>query len=199
MNARRAVLIALFAAAMLAGGCAMQPKFDSTVTDAAASPGARVTSLYVYSFLDLRESDLGSEFMKQFERILGDELRRHGVKSRQVWYARLPSDQLRPLTDSGMQRLPVAKVVADHARQETEFGATHRLVIVPTEIKHQGHWVFIDMRADVIDRATGNIVWTTHANARHTAFSSVNDNAEERARQLAGGLVEAMRKAGLVK
>jgi len=202
MNASLLRTSLLAGAAMLAAACSMPTRFEAQTRVSASEAPVRVESVYVYSFLDVREAQLGREFMKQFERILAEQLRARGVNSKQLWYGGVPDDSLqaRPLASApSSQRLPIAKVVADNAGAESAFNPSHRLLVTPAELSRAGSWIKALVRFDVVERASGKSLWTLRADTMHLHFATLDDGAEQRARQLVNGLIAEMQKAGMIR
>lgn len=138
---RRALLIRAVALAsgFVLAGCATAPTFIDTT-----APGepTKVDKVYIYSFVDLRSTDLGSEFMVEIEKQLGEGFRALGVEPQQHWFRRDPiflEMAVTLATGYSSARIPVREVIARNAPSEQAFGAKYRLVVF---IPFQHHDIF---------------------------------------------------------
>jgi hypothetical protein len=198
------MLPAVLAAVVLAlAGCAHAPQFTGQ-TRTASMTGAHIDRMYVYSFVDYRDKELGPDFMKQLERQLGAALAHHGVKSEQLWFRRSPVEAtytLKSVPAGGLNsstQLPVAEVIAANLPKERALDPQYRLIMFPSNLR-TGGGITVDIRWTVRDAKTNNVVWATTSSAHHSVWSDANENAAERAKMEVDGFIAELVKTGMVR
>ena len=92
-----------------------------------------VSAVYVYSFLDLREGNLGKKFLAEVKRQLDEALAKDGIRVKQLWFndsplrAQFSLAEIGPHPSNTSTRVPVDEVIKDKLvsslslRQEPEF------------------------------------------------------------------------------
>jgi hypothetical protein len=208
---RRAVLALLPALGL--PGCAV----TQVRTPVREFQGQRpVSAAYVYSFMDLRERELGSKFLDQLRRQLGDALASHDVRSTQLSFSESPvrseyamgPDPARGFSwgllagrprESSSTRVPVREVVAANLAAESNFGASHRLIVFPAMLTQTGVGANFDVRWDLIDVVTGRLDWFSLTSTRHMNLIYKDENPESRAKALVDNVTAEMLKAGVLR
>ncbi len=197
--------LAMLSLVLILSGCASKPTF----TAHSFYTGERlVRSIYIYSFLDLREQEVGSKFLREFKRELAAQLDGVGVKNRQLWFNDSPAraefskvDAPMGTTFSGqdsttrtvIKDVPIGQVVQLNSEEERTFNATHRLIVFP-ENTTVGGVTGYQLRWDIIDARTGKLEWTTRSTTQNGNWWSNDEAPVERARVLVEGLISELRK-----
>jgi hypothetical protein len=192
-------------AVLVLSGCATAPKFTTSVADTQT----RVSSVYIYSFLDLREKELGPKNIAEIERQLADTLTSHGVRSKQLWFNRAPVREEIALNqqkqgnwflDLGTSvRVPVNEVIASNAEDEKAFGPQCRLVVFPTSTTETGTGVIVQLRWLLSEVSSGKVIWSATSNTNNMNMWKFDEYPEERAFMLVDGLVKELLRVGVFK
>ncbi len=204
MNRRACWTLLAVILAVGLSACASKPRFnESTPIYSGTQP---VTSLFIYSFLDVREQSLGKNFLRELERQLKDELSSHGVQSRQL--SSLDSPYMASFslgsTQTGYLRtgisVPVAEVIQDNASVESASGASHRLVMFPKLIHRYGDGPPIyEVNWDLIDVRTGRLNWSVTSSTMHGVWLHNDEKPVERAQLMVQGIIEQMKIGRVLK
>ena len=197
-------LPALLAVLMLSG-CATAPKFTTSVADTQA----RISSVYIYSFLDLREKELGPRNIAALERQLAETLTNHGVRNKQLWFTRAPVREEIALNekkkgnwflDLGTSvRVPVNEVIASNAEDEKAFGPQCRLVVFPVSTTQTSTGMSFQMRWILAEVESGKVLWSATSNTNNMNMWKADEYPEERAAMLVDGLVKELLRVGVFK
>jgi len=161
--------------------------------------------VYVYSFVDIREKEIGPNFMVELERAFGEALTQSGVTSEQLWFLKSPyaADYSLQQTPTGAQkgttRVPVREVIVANQKAESVFGPSHRMIIFPASITTGGSGPTYDFRWDIMDVKSGHLDWTATSSTIVTNFAKADENPVERAKLMVKGIVDEMRKAGVLR
>jgi hypothetical protein len=192
-------------AVLLLPACATAPKFTTSVADTQT----RVGSVYIYSFLDLREKELGPRNIAEIERQLADTLSTHGVRSKQLWFNRAPvrgeialNQEKRGnwFLDLGTSvRVPVNEVIASNAEDEKAFAPQCRLVVFPLDTTQTGTGVIFQMRWVLADIATQKVLWSATSTTNNMNMWKNDEYPEKRAFMLVDGLVKELQRVGVFK
>ncbi len=192
-------------AVMSLSACATAPQFTTSVADTEV----RVGSVYIYSFLDLREKELGPRNIAEIERQLGDTLASHGVRSKQLWFNRAPvrdeialNQQKRGnwFLDLGTSvRVPVNEVIASNAEDEAAFGPQSRLVVFPLDTVRTDTGVTFQMRWVLADAVTQKVIWSTTSTTSNMNMWKSDEYPEKRAFMLVDGLIKELQRVGVFK
>jgi len=197
----RGLAAALLAAALLTA-CAHAPRIQTTLRTADTA-SIRLDRVYVYSFLDVRDHELGQDFISQFDRQLREALQRDGVTSEVLWFKESPVAATYSLAPTGTRNsstthIPIAEVIAANRKAESMFHPTHLLIVFPAQIM-TGNGISLTVRWDLVDKRLGKVVWQAKSTGYHIVFSNRNEMAEERARLLVGAFDKELHQDGLVR
>ena len=164
-----------------------------------------VTAIYVYSFLDLRQGNLGKNFLAEVKRQLNDALAQDGIRTKQLWFNDSPLRGQFSLEETGTNpshtstRIPVEEVVKATQEDERSFGASHRLLVFPASVMTSSTATSFDIRWDLVDSQTNKITWTTTSFSYHTKWFLGDENPEERAQTFVQGLMAELRKSKVIQ
>lgn len=160
--------------------------------------------VYVYSFVDIREKEIGANFMVELERTFGDALTKHGVTIEQLWFMKSPyaSEYSLQQTSTGFQkgttRVPVVEVITANQKAESAFGPSHRMIIFPASFTAIDGGPAYDFRWDIYDVKSGNLDWTATSTTSVTNWAKADENPVERAQMMVKGIIDEMKKAGVL-
>jgi len=184
-------------------GCANTTFKTATIPYTETKP---VTSIYVYSFLDLRK-ELGPNFLAEIKRQLSDALEKEQIATKQLWFGDSPlrdqfslsatgSSPTRTTTNTSM-RVPVGEVINATREDEKLFGASHRLIVFPSYVLIS-NGINLEVRWDLVDTKTNQIMWSTTSSSRHSNWLYRDENAERRAKVFVQNLIAELRKAKII-
>ena len=200
LTSRRGILGVLSSLAL--PGCAV----TNVRTPSRAYQGAQpVRAAYIYSFMDLREGELGRRFLEQLRRQLGDALASHDVRNTQLSFNESPvRTEYAMASEPGggrhsTTRVPVREVVTANLAAESSFGASHRLIVFPAMITRTGAGANFDVRWDLFDAASGRLEWFSLTSTRHLNWLYQDESAESRAKALVDNVIGEMLKAGVLR
>jgi hypothetical protein len=195
--------------------CLWSPTWgQSTDATAAAASTARPLLkgyfVYVYSFMDVRESEFGPRILNQLDKQLLTELDADGVPAKILRFKQsavgrdyveeAPSSHPAPFEyhTQSSALVPVARTIAANAPDETAVGAGFRLIEFPLSFSTQGAWRYYAVRWDLIDVASGNQVWSKVYNGSQPASLGSGEDAQSRASAMLKAMIADFKKAGLL-
>lgn len=167
---------------------------------------APLRAVYVYSFLDLRENELGPKFLGEVQRQFAEALKAKGASSAQLSFNDSPlraeyllkEEPVRgSLTRQASTRVPVGEVIATNLRAEAAFGAPYRLIVFPASLTALNTGHRFDVRWDIYDARTNVRVWSATSETLHQNWISHDESPVERAKILVEGIILQMTKAGV--
>lgn len=189
---RRVAIIAMAATLV---GCATNE--FKTVASPTNGPSIRSSKVYAYSFLDLRDSELGSTMLSQIDSQLTQSLASASVSLKVLRFKDSDIGRSYATTNSGMS-VPVRQTIESNISEEKAYGAEYRLVIFPSKITLSGAWKFYDIRWDLIDVKTGNRVWSSSSQGKHLTMWKNDEDPEGRAKVIVDGVIAEFKKSGLI-
>jgi hypothetical protein len=161
--------------------------------------------VYIYSFVDIREKEIGTNFMAELERQFGEALTQHGVASEQLWFMKSPHASVFSLgqTPTGFQKgttkVPVVEVIVANQKVERAYEPSHRMIIFPASITTGGNGPTYDFRWDIMDVKSGHLDWTATSSTSVTNWAKADESPVERAQLMVKGIIDEMKKAGVLK
>ena len=185
----------MLVASCLLAACAIKP---SVQVSNASKSNRQLDKLYIYSFLDVRQSNLGDNYLTMFEMLLAEELSKRNVNSKQLWFNRSQTARHTAMIDtvtlanpyqrSSTTQVPVRRTIVENLADETSFGARYRMTLFPKSISNNAYAVHIDIE----DVATGKLVWYATMNGRNLNWVMADEVPEQRARLTVQSIVEAL-------
>lgn len=160
-----------------------------------------VSAVYVYSFLDLREGNLGKKFLAEVKRQLDEALAKNGIRVKQLWFNDSPLRAQFSLAETGPNpsntstRVPVDEVIKATQDDERLFKVSHRLVAFPTSVMNANTGASFHIRWDLVDAQTNRLVWSTTSFSYHAKWFLGDENPEERANTFVQGLIMELYKS----
>lgn len=189
--------IVLMAGLMALAGCAVASNSVVKSSRPDAGVSVREGSLYVYTFLDLREAYFGADMLTALNRQLVEKLAAGGVKTKVLTFMSTDAGRYFPNTGASAD-VPVEKVIAGNRAEETVADARYRLVVFPLTTRMIGAWFIYDLRWELIDGKTDHVVWTVKTHGRHLALWSRNEMPDDRAALIVDDFIAEMKKSGLL-
>ncbi|HIV71030.1 MAG TPA: hypothetical protein H9903_08880 [Candidatus Aquabacterium excrementipullorum] len=186
-------LLITAAAASLAG-CATNS--FRTMKPAAAGLSLKNTKVYAYSFLDLRDHEFGASMLGEIDRQLVEVLGQSGVTLKVLRFRESDIGRSFTMTSGGMY-VPVRQTVESNAGPEKAFGTTYRLTIFPQKITLTGAWKHYEIRWDLFDVRTGQMVWSSLSEGKHLTLWKNDEQPQERAKTIVDSAVAEMKQSGL--
>lgn len=185
----------IFGLAAAVVGCASNQ--FKTVAPAAEGLSLRNTKVYAYSFLDLRDAELGPSMLTAIDRQLTQALAKSGVTLAVLRFKDSEVGHTFSATNGGMA-VPVRQTIESSAKEEQALGADYRLIVFPSKMTLSGAWKFYDIRWELIDIKTGKRVWSSISQGKHLTMWKNDEDPESRAKTIVVGAVEEMKKGGLI-
>ncbi|AYV47153.1 hypothetical protein CFHF_01365 [Caulobacter flavus] len=176
-------------------GCATNTFAPTTTLGAVEALNG--TSIYVYSFLDIRDAEFGGRMLDELDRRIVADFGAFDVNASVM---RFRSSRAGMLYAGGSYSgsVPVDAVVAGNTRAERQIGARYRLIIFPSDFRVLSAAQGYQIRWSLEEVATGRTVWTTVSNGSRTVWMSQEEDAAGRAGTITEGLMANMKQAGLL-
>ncbi len=167
-----------------------------TDTKLGGAPSIVGSQVYIYSFIDLRETDFGDAMVNAVNRQLVERLAERSVVAQVVSYAETTAGKF-TARGGGSVMIPVAEIIASRLEEEAAMGADYRLIIVPSQITIYGATQQYDVRWELVNVTSGRVVWMTALRGNRTVWYSHNEDAEGRAATFVNGVIAEMDNSGL--
>jgi hypothetical protein len=151
--------------------------------------------LYIYSMLDLRANQFGGSMVADVNQRLRARLAERGVTTELVTYADT-LDGKAPAQFESVQ-VPLAQIVIAHEPQEQAFGATYRLIVMPTSMRIGGAGQSYDVNWVLMEISSSRVVWSTTLQGSRTIWWSQSEDANGRATAFVDGVIAQMESSGL--
>lgn len=157
----------------------------------------RGSKVYAYSFLDLRDAELGADMLSQIDAQLTQSLASANVAMKVLRFKDSEPGRSFATTSGGMS-VPVRQTIDSNLSEEKAQGTDYRLVVFPSKITLSGAWKFYDIRWDLIDVRTGRAVWSSASQGKHLTMWKNDEDPEARAKVIVDGVVAEFKKSGLI-
>ena len=174
--------------------CGCSTQFSATRSEA---PGLSLKGqpLYVYSFMDLRNIELGATMVAEVSKQLGEALTAAGVPAKVLSYKE---------TEVGRNFINVLATVQvnpgetarRNAADEARFGTRYRMVIFPSSTK-TGVIKSSVVTWTIYEAATGKLVWSTTSFVKSTTLYSNDEFPQARAKAIVTGVMAELAKSQL--
>lgn len=189
---RRLFLLALPG---LLGACAS----NQFTASAPAANGITLAKsrLYVYSFMDVRDSEFGPMMLAEIDRQLVAELAKASVTARVLRFKDSEAGKYYSTTNSGMS-VPTGQTISGNLANEKSLATNYRLVIFPSDMKITGAWMHYQVRWELFDAATNKRVWVATSHGKHMNFAKNDEDPQARAKGIVDGFVGELRKSRLL-
>ncbi|MHA6913042.1 hypothetical protein ACQUJO_07900 [Ralstonia pseudosolanacearum] len=157
--------------------------------------------MYIYSFLDVRENNLGRNYLAQFEKIIDDELQKRKVRSKQLWFNKSGTALHTAMIDratftslyvrKSTTEVPVKRTIAENMVDEASFGANYRLILFPRNISNETYNSY-EIHLDIQDAITGRLLWYATMKGGNFNWVVQDEVPEQRARLAVQSIIEAL-------
>ncbi|MFZ6778710.1 hypothetical protein ACO0LD_17950 [Undibacterium sp. Ji83W] len=197
-------LSTIFFSFFLLSGCSTTYEFKTTRLEQQVN--IRGKKLYVYSFLDVRENDLGMNLIAHFDSGLIKELAIHEVSAKVLPFrsSRIGSDY--SFTQRGM-KIPVNESIQDNVRDESRFQPNYRLVVFPAQVTTavtyaaSSHVQSSQITWQLFDATTNTLIWSgtlAESSAMSGRGRSDDSTGKERAADIITKFINALKKDNLL-
>lgn len=187
-------------------GCAVSESHRFTKIERQSAAHIKDSKLYVYSFLDAREIDLGANFIQAIKSTMNEKLLGHSIDVKYISFRGTKRGMNFPLS-FGEMRIPVEQVIDENQLLEKRFAPKFRLIILPTEvlssvsiygqtpIKQEISW-------RLVETETNKVIWQGESSSTAiwgTVTSGFNDDKSmERAKLIVNQLIAEWKKSGVL-
>ncbi|WP_443749579.1 hypothetical protein [Asticcacaulis solisilvae] len=185
---------------------------DSASPAPSVKPNLKNATVYIYSYLDLREDHFGSDMLDKVDSKLTNGLKALDVsakivryKSTEVYQQSLADDEYKATNrdvSNGFREsgaVPVQKVIAEKQVDEIASGAKYRLIVFPKAFTSSGAWRFYTVTWTLYDTATNRKVWSHAYDGRDMIWWRETENAEGRSQKMVDAFIGALTLDGLVQ
>lgn len=186
--------VVFFLIIALLQGCASNKFVQTKVYQDGISLNGK--SVYVYSFMDIRDSEFGTKMLQSLDNQLISGFENEGVKAKVLDF--LDSEAAISFSMSNSGELPLDAFVLKNQKDENSFGANFRLIIIPSQMTLQGAWKYYDVRWSLIDAKTNKIVWRAMSEGSHLTGMYNDENPDGRAQTILKELFLQLKKDKLI-
>jgi len=155
------------------------------------------SKLYIYSFMDLRDAELGKKMLVAMNNQLVDGFKKAGVAATVLNFKDSATGQYFSLSNKNVQ-VPVKDVILQNAANEVAAGANYRMIIFPSNMRLTGAVKFYDIKWEIYDAKSGQVVWTTISHGKNSTMWSTEENPDERAQIILEGFLNEIRANKLI-
>ena len=158
------------------------------------------SSVYVYSFLDVRQEQYTSKVLDQFDaeltrRLAALKIGSHILRFRQSRMNR--SDEFYAGSANRESRaVPVMETVYSNLPEERAAQARFRLIVFPSDYTVAGAWRFYEIRFILMDAETSSRLWTYTYSGKHLVMLKDSENAEGRSKKILDKLFAELKSGG---
>lgn len=158
------------------------------------------SSVYVYSFLDVRQNEYTSKVLDQFDADLTARLSGLTIGSNILRFRNSKMNRADEFY-AGSQNLesravPVMETVYSNLREERGTHARFRLIVFPSSYTVSGAWRFYEIRFILMDAETGARLWSYDYSGKHMVMMKNSENAEGRSKKILDKLFVELKAAG---
>jgi hypothetical protein len=171
----------------------------------------RGSSIFVYSFLDVRERQFGPKVLDQVDQQLIVRLRYSGIQAKILrfhdsnpgkYFMASPGTSsgsfLYGYSRSSVDHVPIGEVVYSNLAAEREAGARYRMLILPSDYQSVGAWQYYTIRWIIQDIDSFQTVWSYEYSGRHLMLWKPDENAAKRGKKFIDNALTALTATGLL-
>lgn len=155
------------------------------------------SSVYIYSFLDMRDTTFGPKLLAEFDAQFAAALKASAVTSTTLRFRD---------SEHGGYFVPVVGAVSSPVRQtiymnlanERKSGARQRMTIEPVYIVREGARHYYDIQWTLSDTSNGSLIWTGWSKGTHASWGSSDENASGRAKSIVDDIIRRMQDSKLI-
>jgi hypothetical protein len=194
------------AAASPAGTGPSAPRASPEQTAAPSQPSLVGSSVYIYSFLDFRQSQFSPQVLDQIDEQLEAALWARGTTSTVLRFKNtvvgsMYSQPKRRLFDPSSEsaQVPVDEVIGENEAAERSFHAKYRLVEFPDDFKEsEGAGQRFTIRWVLVDCSTGEILLNHAYTGKELIWWSNGERSESRAKAIIEAFLSTLRSHKLL-
>lgn len=171
----------------------------------AGGPVAKIggAKVYVYSFLDVRETEFTQKVLDNFDAALTSRLGGTGVSSKILHYSQVKQADgqftaRRSLEGSDNQAIPVEATILRNLDDERAQKADYRLIIFPSNFESTGAWRYYEIKFILVNIATNRTVLDYTYQGRHMVVFKNSENADARTKKILDSFFAEMKSKGLI-
>jgi hypothetical protein len=153
--------------------------------------------LYVYSFLDIRDTQFGPNLLTEFDAQLTRELSSAAVTAKVLRFKESETGRYATISNSQMT-VPIKDTIKNNAENERALGADFRLIIFPSQMTLSGAWTIYDVRWDLYETKTGKLVWATTSHGKHMNAWKRDEEPQSRAKTIVDGIMAELKNSNLI-
>ena len=153
--------------------------------------------IYVYSFMDVRDSEFGPTMLAEIDSQLVAELAKASVTARVLRFKDSEAGKYYSTTNSGMS-VPTGQTIVGNLANEKSLAANYRLVIFPSDMRIVGAWKYYQVRWELFDVTTNKQVWLATSQGKHLTFVKNDEDPQARAKTIVDGFIGELRKYRLL-
>ena len=215
MNRLLATMLAPVMIVIAGTTAAATPPVTAAPVQANPAPSLRGSLVYVYTFLDARQKELGVRLVDEVNRRLVDDLNAQGVRTKVLRFvdspegSNIPSEDIERFTmlfglysrNVNLGRsgffIPVPQIVEANRTDEIASGAKYRLIVFPQDI-NPGFGARYTIRWSLYDTATSQRVWSYAYGGHDFSIAKPEGYWADRAEKQLDEVIGALKDAGLL-
>ena len=153
-------------------------------------------SIYVYSFLDIRDNQFGSNMLKMLDEYIISDFQSENADVKVVRFLDSKIAKLHSVTND--TELPIDGFILENLENEQNFSANYRLIIIPSKMRLQGAWKHYDITWQLQNVKTNMIAWKAISEGSHLTTFYPDENPDERAKKIIDSLFIQLKKDKLI-
>lgn len=180
------------------------PPLPSAV-ESAARPAVKLPGslLYVYSFLDVRETEFTPKMLDQFDAALTARLDALKVSSKILHYNKAKQDEGEFVANNtsfgaDSRMIPVGQTIDRNLADERAARARYRLIIFPANFESSGAWRFYEVRFIIMDTDNNRRVFDYVYSGKHIVILKNSENANARSKKILDAAFTELQNKGFL-
>lgn len=158
------------------------------------------SSVYVYSFLDVRREEYTSKVLDRFDADLSARFAALKIGSNILRFRNSKMNRADEFYagnhNQESRAIPVMETVYSNLNEERGAHARFRLIAFPSNYTVSGAWRFYEIRFLLIDAETGARLWGYTYSGKHMVMWKNSENADARAKKILDKLFSELKTAG---
>jgi hypothetical protein len=161
------------------------------------------SSIYVYSFLDVREKEYTPKVLDRFDAALTERFGALKVSTKILRYNKVKEKQGEFFANntsfgSSSQNIPVEQTIYRNLAEERAAQTRYRLVIFPANFESAGSWRYYEIRFVLMDTQGGRRVFEYSYTGRHMVLLSESENSEARSTKILDAFFSELGNKGIL-
>ncbi|MBB6342983.1 hypothetical protein HNP49_003171 [Pseudomonas fluvialis] len=155
------------------------------------------TELYVYSFLDVRESFFGPNLLLEFSKQLSSNLNNLGVSTKISSFKETEVGKYYINTNADTV-IPAQQAIAKNESIEKLYDTENRLIIFPSKMTINQAVISYEIRWELVDAKTGKIIWSTMSEGLHMNAWVPDEDPQPRAKKIVDAIITEMQRNRMI-